>query len=51
LTYFELLRNLVLPGKAVADMVLPTGNCLVEESLLSGEVTSVTCSNLLSHLI
>ena len=28
----------VLPGRAVADMVLLTGNCLVEESLLSGEV-------------
>ncbi len=41
----------LLPGKAVADMVLLTGNCLVEESLLSGEVTSATCSNLFFHLI
>ncbi len=28
----------VLPGKATCDMVLLQGNCLVEESVLSGEV-------------
>ena len=28
----------VLPGKATCDMVLLQGNCLVEESNLSGEV-------------
>lgn len=29
---------MVLPGKATCDMVLLQGNCLVEESVLSGEV-------------
>ena len=28
----------LVPGKATCDMVLLTGNCLVEESVLSGEV-------------
>ena len=28
----------LLPGKATADMVVLQGNCLVEESVLSGEV-------------
>lgn len=28
----------VLPGKATCDMVLLQGNCLVEESVLYGEV-------------
>lgn len=32
----------VLPGTATCDMVLLQGNCLVEESNLSGEVIATT---------
>ena len=32
----------VLPGRAICDMALLQGNCLVEESNLSGEVLAAT---------
>ena len=37
----------VLRGKATCDLVLLQGNCLVEESILSGEVL---CSVLVPHI-
>ena len=39
----------VLPGKACCDMVLLQGNCLVEESNLSGEVMINTFTALFSQ--
>ncbi|DBA99058.1 TPA: hypothetical protein ACH3X1_014197 [Trebouxia sp. C0004] len=36
----------LLPGKATCDMVLLRGNCLVEESLLSGEAAQVRKSSI-----
>ena len=34
---------MVLPGKVPCDLVLLQGNCLVEESNLSGEVSTSNC--------
>ena len=41
----------LLPGTATCDMALLQGNCLVEESSLSGEVGSSTYALFLQHVI